>query len=133
MRLLDKFNPRPGTPSLFSAAVDRSPASSPTTSAEQSYAAPAPVPSNETLANAFEAYTDKRLERSSVLVRGARVQGEIRLVHGVDACTVRNNKVRAMWRDQGAMVQGYAAVWKGSFGEENPAEGELITRMCSHK
>jgi salicylate hydroxylase len=108
-------------------------ANAPAPSSSPSYVVPAPAPSNETLAKAFEAYTNKRLARTSALVRGARVQGEIRLVHGVDACIARNNKVRAIWQDQGAMVQGYAAVWKGSFEEENPGEGELLTRMCYHK
>ena len=115
-------------PSPFTTAGASAPVSLAT-----SYITPAPAPSNDTLAKTFETYTNKRLGRTSALVRGARVQGEIRLVHGVDACIVRNNKVRAMWHDEGAMVQGYAAVWKGTFEEENAGEGELLTRMCYHK
>lgn len=90
---------------------------------------PAPAPSNEVLAKVFEAYTNKRLARTSALVRAARTQGEIRVVQGVDACTARNNKVRTMWQDQGTMSQGYMAVWKGLFEEENPAESERLARM----
>lgn len=98
--------------------------------------APAPAPSTEILTKVFEAYTNERLARTSALVHGARAQGEIRLVHGSEACIARNNKVRAIWHDQGVMVQGYAAVWKGSFEEDNynnnnsSAEGEqLLKRM----
>ena len=101
---------------------------------------PAPAPSTETLTKVFEAYTDKRLARTSALVSGARAQGEIRLVYGSEACIARNNKVRAIWHDQGVMVQGYAAVWKGSFEEDNnnnsnnSAEGEqLLKRMWINK
>lgn len=91
-----------------------------------------PSPSNETLTAVFEAYTAKRLVRTSALVKGARVQGELRLVHGVDACVARNNKVRAIWHDSGAMIKGYAAVWKGSF-DDNAGEEELLLKMSNHK
>lgn len=51
--------------------------------------------STECLLRVFTDYQDLRLLRTSELVRGARRQGEIRVVEGVDACRARDEAIRA--------------------------------------
>ncbi|KAG1881389.1 hypothetical protein C8R48DRAFT_680793 [Suillus tomentosus] len=59
-------------------------------------------PSTELLSQVFIDYQDLRLPRTSELVRGARQQGEVRVVEGIEACRVRNEKVRIGSRDEAA-------------------------------
>ncbi|KAG2123411.1 hypothetical protein DEU56DRAFT_50166 [Suillus clintonianus] len=58
--------------------------------------------STELLSRVFVDYQDLRLLRTSELVRGARRQGEIRVVEGVDACRARDEAIRAGLNDDAA-------------------------------
>lgn len=58
--------------------------------------------SKELLLRVFTDYQDLRLLRTSELVRGARRQGEIRVVEGVDACRARDEAIRAGLNDDAA-------------------------------
>ena len=46
------------------------------------------------------------------MVKGARAQGESRVVQGVDACIKRNNTVRAQWSDVDAVAKAKEAMSK---------------------
>ncbi|KAG1802654.1 uncharacterized protein HD556DRAFT_702700 [Suillus plorans] len=59
-------------------------------------------PSTELLSQVFIDYQDLRLPRTSELVRGARQQGEVRVIEGIEACRVRNEKIRIGSRDEAA-------------------------------
>jgi salicylate hydroxylase len=50
----------------------------------------------------FTDYQDLRLLHTSELVKGARRQGEIRVVEGVDACKARDEAIRAGLNDDAA-------------------------------
>ncbi|KAF8318801.1 FAD/NAD(P)-binding domain-containing protein [Clavulina sp. PMI_390] len=91
-----------------------------------------PHPSNATLKTVFEEYTTKRLARTSALTKGARAQGELRLVHGAEACVARNQRFRSLWGDKGPMIKGYVEVWKGTFDEGAGAD-ELLVRMSNQR
>jgi len=56
-------------------------------------------PSTELLSTIFSEYEGIRITRTAELVRGARKQGEVRTVVGVEACLARNEVVRKMWQD----------------------------------
>lgn len=58
--------------------------------------------STELLLRVFTDYQDLRLLRTSELVRGARRQGEIRVVEGVDACRARDEAIRTGLNDDAA-------------------------------
>ncbi|KAI0688032.1 hypothetical protein BC835DRAFT_1408199 [Cytidiella melzeri] len=57
-------------------------------------------PSTETLETVFTEMEAERIPRSSALVKGARRQGEARVVSGVDACLKRNQQFREIWKDE---------------------------------
>ena len=46
------------------------------------------------------------------MVKGARAQGESRVVQGVDACIKRDNTVRAQWSDADAVAKAKEAMFK---------------------
>ena len=58
-------------------------------------------PSTATLATVFSELEKVRIPRTTDLVKRARMQGEFTVVKGVEACTVRNNKLRALCEDPG--------------------------------
>lgn len=107
MRLINKYNPPP------------SPSPSP----------PAAL-STETLTQIFSHLTRIRQPRTSALVQGARAQGELRLMHGEAKCKIRNDKVRMLWRDEGAMVEGYRKVWMGGF-DDDEGDHEVLKGMTT--
>jgi salicylate hydroxylase len=71
-------------------------------------------PSTELLSQVFLDYQDLRLPRTSELVRGARQQGEARVVEGIDACRVRDEKIRMGSHDDVARV-AYSELLSGPF------------------
>lgn len=73
-------------------------------------------PSTELLLRVFTDYQDLRLRRTSELVRGARRQGEIRVVEGVDACKARDEAIRAGFNDD-AVRRAYDELLSGPFTE----------------
>ena len=63
------------------------------------YSQSAENPSTATLESVFSELESVRLPRSSAMVKGARAQGEKRVVSGVEACIERNNYFRELWSD----------------------------------
>lgn len=61
-------------------------------------------PSTELLSQVFSDYQDLRISRTSELVRRARQQGEARVVEGIDACRVRDEKIRMGSHDDAARM-----------------------------
>ncbi|KAF9072189.1 hypothetical protein BDP27DRAFT_1320882 [Rhodocollybia butyracea] len=72
-------------------------------------------PSTETLEKAFKEYESIRLPRTSMLVKQARNMGESRVVNGIDACIVRNEAIRAIWKDPVAASKGLGDKRSGPF------------------
>ncbi|KAG1753021.1 hypothetical protein EDB19DRAFT_981046 [Suillus lakei] len=64
-------------------------------------------PSTELLSQVFTDYQDLRLPRTSELVRGARQQGEARVIEGTDACRARNETIRAGTNNDAARMANY--------------------------
>lgn len=73
-------------------------------------------PSTELLSRVFAEYQDLRLLRTSELVRGARRQGELRVVEGIDACRARDEAIRAGFDDDAATRASYELL-SGPFEE----------------
>ncbi|KAG2126883.1 uncharacterized protein EDB93DRAFT_1109500, partial [Suillus bovinus] len=75
--------------------------------------------STELLLRVFTDYQDLRLLHTSELVRGARRQGEIRVVEGVDACRTRDEAIRAAFNDDGNDIARRASdeLFSGPFTE----------------
>lgn len=44
------------------------------------------------------------------MVKGAREQGESRVVEGVEACIKRNNDYREAWKDEATVMRRRAAM-----------------------
>lgn len=64
----------------------------------------------------FQAYAEKRQPRTSALVKGARTQGQLRVVtDGPEACETRNEKVAAAWKDLPAIAAKYDALCREPF------------------
>ncbi|KAG2034169.1 hypothetical protein BDR03DRAFT_1093926 [Suillus americanus] len=72
--------------------------------------------STELLLRVFTDYQDLRLLRTSELVRGARQQGELRVVEGVDACRARDEAIRTRLNDDAAW-KARDEMWSGPFTE----------------
>ncbi|OQV09852.1 FAD binding domain-containing protein [Cladophialophora immunda] len=74
---------------------------------------------NENLPAIFEAYAEKRQPLTSALVKGARTQGQMRVVTaGPQACKERNKKVAAAWRDTAAVAAKYEALCREPFQQQ---------------
>lgn len=54
-------------------------------------------PSTSILEAIYNELEAARIPRSSEMVKGARAQGESRVVHGVEACIKRNNDYRELY------------------------------------
>ncbi|TFY57846.1 hypothetical protein EVJ58_g6782 [Rhodofomes roseus] len=57
-------------------------------------------PSTELLNAVFSEYEQLRFARTSELVKGARKQGDLRVLQGEEACRARNESLKAMWADE---------------------------------
>ncbi|KAI0087302.1 hypothetical protein BDY19DRAFT_955012 [Irpex rosettiformis] len=57
-------------------------------------------PSTETLETMFTEMEARRIPESSKVVKGARRQGELRVVKGVEACIKRNNEYMEIWKNR---------------------------------
>ncbi|KAF9806017.1 hypothetical protein IEO21_08845 [Rhodonia placenta] len=79
----------------------------------------ASAPSTELLSTIFTEYESLRMARTSALVKGARKQGEARVVEGVEACKARNNSIREAWRDGDAIAAGYMEMYSHPFLEKS--------------
>ncbi|KZV77422.1 FAD/NAD(P)-binding domain-containing protein [Peniophora sp. CONT] len=74
------------------------------------------LPTSE-LAKVFKAYENKRIERTSLLVKKAREQGNSRVVSGVEKCKERDEVYRQSLTDGGhAQSEVFAAMYADSLG-----------------
>lgn len=70
----------------------------------------------QALTQIFAAFANKRQPRTAALVKGARVQGERRVVlGGPEACKERDGLIRQQWTDQAALEARYDAIMKEPF------------------
>jgi len=79
----------------------------------------ASAPSTELLSTIFSEYEGVRIPRTAELVKGARRQGEVRVVDGVDACLARNEIVRKNWEDDEKVLDLSEYVLSGPFKGES--------------
>ncbi|KIJ67862.1 hypothetical protein HYDPIDRAFT_107388 [Hydnomerulius pinastri MD-312] len=73
-------------------------------------------PSNETLVQVFQEYQNLRLPRTAELVKGARRQGETRVVSGIEACKRRDEMVKAGFGDEN-LKKAHGELLSGPFRE----------------
>jgi salicylate hydroxylase len=57
-------------------------------------------PTTELLETLFSELEAQRIPPSSAMVKGARKQGELRVVEGVEACIKRNREYQRIWKDR---------------------------------
>ncbi|KIW86437.1 hypothetical protein Z517_01834 [Fonsecaea pedrosoi CBS 271.37] len=70
----------------------------------------------ERLPKIFKAFAEKRQPRTSALVKGARTQGQMRVVTaGSQACKERNKKVASAWQDTVAVSAKYEGLCREPF------------------
>ncbi|KAJ6523307.1 hypothetical protein B0H19DRAFT_652134 [Mycena capillaripes] len=62
--------------------------------------------SSGTLSAIFTEFEAKRMERTALLVKGARKEGELRVVEGVEQARARNEVISAQWADRGPIARG---------------------------
>ncbi|KAH7909957.1 hypothetical protein BJ138DRAFT_1009787 [Hygrophoropsis aurantiaca] len=74
------------------------------------------VPSTEILDKAFSEYQSIRIPRTSELVKGARKQGEARVVDGLEACRMRDEMLKHAFKND-AVAQAYMKIWMEPFTE----------------
>jgi len=72
-------------------------------------------PSTELLYTIFSEYEGIRIPRTAELVKGARKQGEVRVVDGVEACLARNETVRKFWEDEDKVLDATEYLLSGPF------------------
>jgi len=72
-------------------------------------------PSTELLSTVFTDYEGIRIPRTADLVRGARKQGELRVVDGVDPCLARNKIIKQMWGNDEKVLDASEYVLSGPF------------------
>lgn len=76
-------------------------------------------PSTELLSNVFRDYEGIRIPRTAELVKGARKQGEVRVVDGVEACLARNEVVRKIWEEDEQVLNALDYLLSGPFRGES--------------
>ncbi|KAI0790637.1 hypothetical protein C8Q75DRAFT_95567 [Abortiporus biennis] len=69
-------------------------------------------PSTEILEKIFTEYEKARIPRSAEMVKGARQQGEQRVMEGVDACKQRNDRIRSIYKDDESIGKMYEKTLK---------------------
>jgi salicylate hydroxylase len=68
------------------------------------------------LPDIFQAFAEKRQPRTEALVKGARTQGQMRVVTGgPEACRERDRKITAAWKDLKAVAAKYDGLCKEPF------------------
>ena len=72
--------------------------------------------STDALTQIFAAFANKRQPRTAALVKGARAQGERRVVvAGPAACKERDEQVRQQWKDEAALEAKFEALLREPF------------------
>lgn len=70
----------------------------------------------EALTAVFRAFAEKRQPRTAALVKGARVQGELRVVGGGPAaCEDRDETLRQQWKNESALRAKFDGLLKEPF------------------
>ena len=70
----------------------------------------------QTLTQIFVAFANKRQPRTAALVKGARAQGELRVVvGGPEACKERDEVMRRQWTDVKMVEANFDAILKEPF------------------
>jgi salicylate hydroxylase len=72
-------------------------------------------PEREELMAAFKAFAEKRQPRTKELVKGARLQGEMRVVGGGEEGRKRDELLKEGWRNEEAVRAKYDGLLKGPF------------------
>jgi len=68
------------------------------------------------LTEIFTTFANLRQARTSALVKGARAQGESRVIDGgTEACAERDERLRKGWEDEAAVEAKYDALFKEPF------------------
>lgn len=73
--------------------------------------------STESLHEVFLEYAEKRQPRTAMLVKGARVQGQLRVTTGKEACQQRNETVKAMWADKQGVKERFGQLFREPFNK----------------
>ena len=69
--------------------------------------------SSGNLSEIFGAFANLRQPRTAALVKGARAQGENRVIDGGEkACLERDEMLRKSWEDEGAVKAKYHALFR---------------------
>ena len=71
--------------------------------------------SAESLTAAFRRYAENRQPKNAALVKGARAQGQMRVMHGKEACQQRNEQIKQMWADESAVRERMHPLYKEPF------------------
>lgn len=69
----------------------------------------------EALCQAFQKYAEKRQARTAIMVKGARLQGQMRVTAGKEACQKRNEMAKAMWADKDAVKARFGMLFTEPF------------------
>jgi salicylate hydroxylase len=77
----------------------------------------------------FKPYAEKRQPRTSNLVKGARAQGERRVLVDPELCRSRDEQIAAGWKD----ADGVAARYDGLLCEPYESLETLITPKDDHE
>jgi salicylate hydroxylase len=69
--------------------------------------------SSEKLSEIFSSFANLRQPRTAALVKGARAQGESRVIDGgKEACLQRDERLRKGWEDESAVEAKYDALFR---------------------
>ncbi|KAG0648843.1 Aurachin C monooxygenase isomerase [Hyphodiscus hymeniophilus] len=71
--------------------------------------------SSEKLIEAFAAFAKLRQPRTAALVKGARAQGDSRVVKGINASMERDDRLRKSWQDNEAITAKYDVLFREPF------------------
>lgn len=74
-------------------------------------------PTTSILDTVFRAFESARIPRCAALVKGARQEGEGRVVEGVEACLKRNLAVRDATKDDGALYATFSRRYQADEGK----------------
>lgn len=63
----------------------------------------------------FRPFAEKRQPRTSLLVKGARIQGDRRVTTGAKACTERDEAIIASYKDRSVIVNKFDGLLREPF------------------
>lgn len=69
-------------------------------------------PSTSVLETIFSEFENVRLPRSARLVKQARMQGESRVVEGVEGCLKRNAIYREIWKNDESVIKHMGSMYE---------------------